>query len=136
MGTKLRDDWSEDESKINEIIREMRSQGVKFLEIAKRLNKEQLYSRGGYTWTSANVNGYAIKFGVLPRSINTSAGAAGSTGGTPRRYSRYNGRAVSRTSATRSRSGTLSDRDVEEIMTSNLETGLKLKVIKIVAISR
>ena len=112
---------------VNKVIQSMTDKP--WHEVVGTLNKQGLRTKTGKEWSVGNLSLYAIQNKLSARRKSTARGEAGSTGG----YSKLNGLALKRRSRT-SKKQSVSDREVEEIMTSNLETGLKLKVIRLIAI--
>jgi hypothetical protein len=120
---------SYDKARTAQIIKDLHAKGKTWAEIETALNKAGLTTISGLPWDKC-ASGYALRLGIVPRKNNTNRGMAGSTGG----YSKYNGKAPA-TKAPVTRKKTITDSDIEEIMTSNLVTSLKLKVIRMVAIN-
>lgn len=126
---------SYDEARVKEIILQGRAAGLTWSDIDHRLNKENLLSPTGKPWRTGNSCNWAISQGWVARVKNTTAGAKGST--KRPQYSPLNGLAkpVKRTRPSKEKES-ISDQEIEEIMTSNLATPLKMKVVRIVALSR
>lgn len=110
-------------SVVKDIVLPLRQAGESNKQIADTLNKNGLLTTSGKKWTGGNVSILCLNHLGQPRRKNTSKGAAGSTGG----YSRLNGLAVRRSkSAPRS---SVIYRDMEDVMTSNLNPKLKIRLI-------
>lgn len=128
--------WKKQKPEIDLMLKELGSKpGVNRHDIADALNKKGLKTYSGCKWTHATVCSYGLKEGLIRRLVTTVAGASGSTGNT---YSSgaspsLNGRRPNRRARTKNNG--LSNADVEEIFTSNLRTDLKMRVIRIVAMS-
>jgi hypothetical protein len=136
MGRAEWEGYKEQKPKIEGMIREMHGNKQKWDIIADALNKAGLKTKSGLKWQGPSATAYSLNHKVVGRRISTSAGQAGSSGSSyvgKSKYSAYSGRAMNRVPQTRKRSG-ISDTEVEEIMTSNLATELKLKIVRIVAL--
>lgn len=117
---------------LDSMLRDLRGKGLKWNQIAVALNKAGYKTITGKKWEGKNIPSYAITKGIVPRNNNTSRGTAGSTG-VPQ-YSALNGLAK-KPRVYKKKTQAISDAEIEEIMTSNLATPLKLKVVRVVALS-
>lgn len=92
--------------------------------IAKTINKHGITTITGKPFSGALVSAYAIRYLGLPRQKNTSQGEAGTTG-----------IKITRRRTHKPRAGSTKDlcRNIEDIMTSNLETDTKVKLVAMIA---
>lgn len=118
--------------KVNEAIRDLHSKGTSWHDIAAQLNKMGYKTPTGKLWTHGTAPAYAIYNGIVPRRFNTTRGAAGSTGIT--KYSGLNGHAMNGARRARVKEA-ISNQDVEDIMTSNLSTEMKIRLIRTIALA-
>jgi hypothetical protein len=130
---KYSPEWKKTQPGINALIKEMHKNSSLWPEIAKELNKKGYTTSTGKPWSSAGVSGYGLKEQLVPRRASTSNGEAGSTG--QPNYSPLNGRTTVRRHKKSRKTGNVSYQDLEDIMTSSLNTGLKMKVIKLFSVS-
>lgn len=128
-----------DEAKTKTIITEGREKGSSWNDIERKLNKEGLTTKLGKKWATGNACNVALTKGWVTRVHNTTVGAIGSTGKptapAPTGYHHLNGLAKPKRKTKKEREG-VSDREIEDIMTSSLDTGLKMKVIRLLAMHR
>lgn len=123
---------------INKMIQEEHAKEASWQAIANKLNQHNLPTPTGIQWSSATAPAYALKHGIVQRRINTAAGPAGSTG-TPTYPKSKTETRMAASPATKqfkpSKKDRITDHEIEEIMTSNLNTQLKLRVIRLLALA-
>src|SRR5690554_2843916 len=121
--------FAETHEEADRLIKELHSKGLTWAEIANNLNKKGFVTPTGKNWDRATTPAYALRAGLVPRRLNTSAGAAGSTG-VPN-YSRLNG--LSLVKKERSPRG-ITDQELEDVWTSNLSPAIKRKITRLLAL--
>lgn len=126
-----RPEFEQIRSVVNKMIQEEHAKERTWKDIADTLNKHNLVTPAGLPWSSATAPAYALKHNLVGRRMNTSAGPVGSTGpSNPDNRQPRNSEPKTRVTRKSSRVQ-LTEQELEEIMTSNLRTGLKLHVIKL-----
>lgn len=127
-----RNDYEQIRGVVNKMIQEEYAKGTPWAEITDKLNQHNLPTAHGKQWTTTNVSQYANSHNLVERNRVPFGGHTGATNRPEPSSPAPTPAPVRSAPAKKKKSdGEFTEQELEEIMTSNLHTSLKLRIIKI-----